>query len=269
MAERVTPLLRVNDLRIGFDLPEGQLIAVDGVSFQIHKGSTVALVGESGSGKSVVSQAIMGLLPRPAKILGGSILFADPKEKGTITDIARLAPNGSQMRSIRGGRISIIFQEPMTALNPVRTIGSQVAETLIIHQGMSRADAAEIAAAKLDRVGLAAGRVGLDRYPHELSGGQRQRVALARALARRPKLLLLDEWLAGLNPTELQEGIDLIRSLREEGITIILVEHVMDAIRSLCDRCIVMAAGSKIAEGSPGEVLADPEVVKVYIGEDV
>ena len=135
MADR-TPLLRINDLRVCFDLPEGRLVAVDGVSFQIQRGATVALVGESGSGKSVISQTIMGLLPRSAKVFGGSVLFADPNKPGTITDIVRLSPNGAEMRSLRGGRISIIFKEPMTSLSPLHTIGNQIREALTLHRNV-------------------------------------------------------------------------------------------------------------------------------------
>src|SRR3546814_121382 len=131
MNEPFTPLLLVNDLRIGFDLPEGRLLAVDGVSFQVRRGGTVALVGESGSGKSVVSQAIMGLLPRPARVLGGSILFADPAKPGTITDIVPLAPDRREMRALRRRRVPTVLQEPLTAMSTTPTIGPQVSQAIM------------------------------------------------------------------------------------------------------------------------------------------
>ena len=137
-------MLRINDLRVGFDLPEGRLIAVDGVSFQVPRGSTVALVGESGSGKTVVSQTIMGLLPKAAKVFGGSVLFADPDKKGTITDIVRLPQNSREMRALRGGRISIIFQEPMTSLSPLHTVGDQIREALMLHRPVGAREADEL-----------------------------------------------------------------------------------------------------------------------------
>ncbi|MBL8691961.1 MAG: ABC transporter ATP-binding protein, partial [Rhodospirillaceae bacterium] len=138
-----SPLLRVSDLKIAFDLPEGQLVAVDGVSFRVRYGQTTALVGESGSGKTVVSQAILNILPKAARVVSGQILFADPSKHGTVNDIAHMPPESRGMRAIRGGRISIIFQEPMTSLSALHTIGDQIAETLELHKPVSRAQALE------------------------------------------------------------------------------------------------------------------------------
>ena len=177
--DRVSPLLRVRDLKIGFDLPEGHLLAVDGASFQIGHGATVALVGESGSGKTVVSQAIMGLLPKPAHILGGQIFLADPAAPGIRIDIARLPPGGREMRQIRGGQISIIFQEPMTSLSPLHTIGDQIGEALSLHRDVDGAQARELTRDMLRMVGFPDPEKALTTYPFELSGGLRQRAMIS------------------------------------------------------------------------------------------
>ena len=167
----MTPdLLTVRDLKIDFHVQEGVVRAVRGVSFRVRPGSTVALVGESGSGKSVISQAIMGILPRAARISDGQILFRDPALPGTVTDIARLDPESRPMRAIRGGRISIIFQEPMTSLSPLHTVGDQVGEAVRLHRGVGRAEARDLTEEMLRLVEFSDPRRALDTYPFELSG---------------------------------------------------------------------------------------------------
>jgi peptide/nickel transport system ATP-binding protein len=188
----MTDLLRVQDLHVEFRLPEGAIRAVRGVSFRVRPGGTVALVGESGSGKSVISQAIMGILPRPARITGGQILFNDPESPGTPIDIAGLAPDGPILRDIRGGRISIIFQEPMTSLSPLHTVGDQVGEAVLLHRNVGRAEARELTRDMLRLVGFPDPRRALDTYPFELSGGLRQRAMIAMALICHPALLIAD-----------------------------------------------------------------------------
>ncbi|MBC6416215.1 MAG: ABC transporter ATP-binding protein, partial [Rhodospirillales bacterium] len=183
-------LVEVRDLRIAFDLAEGRLAAVRGASFRIPAGRTVALVGESGSGKSVVSQAIMGILPRPAKIESGQILFADPEADGAIQDLAQLSPKSRGYRALRGRRISIVFQEPMTSLSPVHTVGNQIGEAVALHRDVSAAKAQNLVQEMLMAVGFPDPKRALTTYPFELSGGLRQRAMIAMALVCRPALLI-------------------------------------------------------------------------------
>ncbi len=260
MTERVTPLLRVNDLRVGFDLPEGRLVAVDGVSFQIRRGGTVALVGESGSGKSVVSQAIMGLLPRPAKILGGSILFADPDQPGTITDIVRLAPDGRAMRSLRGGRISIIFQEPMTSLSPLHTVGDQIMEALRLHRRVSTAEATELTRDMLRLVGFPEPDRALRTYPFELSGGLRQRAMISMALVCRPALLIADEPTTALDVTIQAQILKLIRDLQSElHMAVLMITHDLGVVANVAEEVVVMYRGRVMESGDVEDIFRRPE----------
>ena len=260
MTERVTPLLRVNDLRVGFDLPEGRLVAVDGVSFQIRRGGTVALVGESGSGKSVVSQAIMGLLPRPAKVLGGSILFADPDKPGTITDIVRLAPDGRAMRNLRGGRISIIFQEPMTSLSPLHTIGDQIMEGLRLHRRVSTAEALELTRDMLRLVGFPEPDRALRTYPFELSGGLRQRAMISIALVCRPALLIADEPTTALDVTIQAQILKLIRDLQSElRMAVLMITHDLGVVANVAEEVVVMYRGRVMESGGVEDIFRRPE----------
>src|SRR5579883_2455117 len=223
--ESMTDLLRVENLTVEFGVHEGVLRAVDNVSFSIPPGGTLALVGESGSGKSVCSQAIMGLLPRTARIPSGSILFEDPREPGSMVDIVKLDRSGPEMRAIRGGEISIIFQEPMTSLSALHTVGDQIGEAVQLHGGgghlddfhslgnqmheaaersrvrMTRAEIDELTLDMLRRVGFPDPKRALRTYPFELSGGLRQRAMIAMALVCRPALLIADEPTTALDVT--------------------------------------------------------------------
>ena len=181
----MTPVLDVRDLGIGFRQDGRVVAAVKGVSFSVAKGETVALVGESGSGKSVISQAIMGLLPRAGGITGGEILFRDPLAPETVVDIATLPAEGEGIRALRGGRIGMIFQEPMSSLSPVHTIGNQIEEALLLHRPMPKAEARELIEAMLKRVGFKNPKRAFGLYSFELSGGLRQRAMLAMALTGR------------------------------------------------------------------------------------
>ena len=260
MNERVTPLLRVNDLRVGFDLPEGRLVAVDGVSFQVRRGATVALVGESGSGKSVVSQAIMGLLPRPAKVLGGSILFADPNKPGTITDIVRLAPDGRAMRDLRGGRISIIFQEPMTSLSPLHTVGDQITEALRLHRSVSSAEARELTRDMLRLVGFPDPERALRTYPFELSGGLRQRAMISMALVCRPALLIADEPTTALDVTIQAQILKLMRDLQSElHMAVLMITHDLGVVANMAEEVVVMYRGRVMESGDVEDIFRRPE----------
>src|SRR4051812_8091012 len=179
-------LLRVEDLHIHFDTPAGVVKAVKGANFRIRPASTGAIVGESGSGKSVISQAIMGILPRVGRIDRGRILFNDPRQPGTTIDIAALPVDGDEMRAIRGGRISIIFQEPMTSLSPLHTVGNQITEALKLHRDVGQEEARELTAEMLRHVGFPNPTKALRTYPFELSGGLRQRAMIAMALVCKP-----------------------------------------------------------------------------------
>ncbi len=259
MADR-TPLLRINDLRVGFDLPEGRLVAVDGVSFQIQRGATVALVGESGSGKSVISQTIMGLLPRSAKVFGGSVLFADPNKPGTITDIVRLSPNGAEMRSLRGGRISIIFQEPMTSLSPLHTIGNQIREALTLHRNVSGREADELTAEMLRLVGFPDPQRALRTYPFELSGGLRQRAMISMALICRPALLIADEPTTALDVTIQAQILKLIRDLQQElQMAVLMITHDLGVVANVADEVVVMYRGRVMESGDVEDIYRNPQ----------
>ena len=206
-------LLTVRDLKVFLDVDAGTVKAVDGVSFRIPAGGTVALVGESGSGKSVVAQSIMGILPRIARIESGEIVFRDPKLASEV-DISRLDPAGRAMRDIRGGRISIIFQEPMTALSPLHTIGNQIGEALALHREVDKRERREAVLEMLRRVGFPDPVKAEHTYPFELSGGLRQRAMIAMALVCRPALLIADEPTTALDVTIQAQILQLIKALR-------------------------------------------------------
>jgi len=260
-------LLRVEDLRITFELPEGRLEAVRGVSFRIRPGSTVALVGESGSGKSVVSQAIMGILPKAASIEGGQILFADsaPPANGQATakrvvDIATLRPDSAEMRSIRGGRISIIFQEPMTSLSPVHTVGNQIAEALHLHRTVTRADGREKCIEMLRLVGFPDPAKAMRTYPFELSGGLRQRAMIAMALVCRPVLLIADEPTTALDVTIQAQILKLLSDLqRELGMAVLIITHDLGVVANVAEEVVVMYQGEVMESGTLDDIFRRAE----------
>ncbi|MBM3597806.1 MAG: ABC transporter ATP-binding protein [Alphaproteobacteria bacterium] len=255
-----TPLLRVRDLKVVFDLPEGPLTAVDGVSFRIRPGSTLALVGESGSGKSVVSQAIMSILPQVARVAQGQILFADPDHPGTITDIALLPPDSRSMRAIRGGRISIIFQEPMTSLSPLHTVGDQVGEALHLHHKASTAEGRQLTQEMLRLVGFPDPRKALDTYPFELSGGLRQRAMIAMALICRPALLIADEPTTALDVTIQAQILKLIADLQGElGMAVLIITHDLGVVANVAEEVVVMYRGKVMESGPLDEIFEAPK----------
>ncbi len=235
-----SPLLSVRDLRIGFDTERGPVTAIDGVSFDLRPGEVLGLVGESGCGKSVTALSILGLLPSPpARVLGGEIMFEG-------TDLLKAKP--PTLRAIRGKRIAMIFQEPMSSLNPVFTIGDQLSETIRKHDGVSRADAQRRAIEMLDTVGIPAAASRLNDYPHHMSGGMRQRVMIAMALSCRPALLLADEPTTALDVTIQAQILDLLRSLQNEfHMAVVMITHDLGVIAEFVDRVAVMYAG-KIVE---------------------
>jgi oligopeptide/dipeptide ABC transporter ATP-binding protein len=245
------PLLKVQNLRVELTTRNGTAPVIDDVSFELHAGENLSFVGESGCGKSMTALAIMGLLPEGiGRITAGSIMF-DGQE---LTELSQ-----ERLRRIRGNDISMIFQEPMTSLNPVYTIGEQIVEVLLAHQSISRADAWAEAATLLDAVRIPKARERLKDYPFQLSGGQRQRVMIAIALACKPKVLIADEPTTALDVTVQAQIFDLLRDLRQEtGTSIILITHDMGAVAEMAERMIVMYAG-RIAEiGAVDDIIGTP-----------
>ena len=242
------PLLEVNNLHVKLLTHRGPAYAVRDVSFTLERGETLGLIGESGCGKSITAMALMGLLPDNAEVTG-SIRF-DGDELTTKTD--------SQMGAIRGNRIGMIFQEPMTALNPVHTIGRQVAEPLRLHRGLSSADTRKEAIILLDRVGIPDAARRIDAFPHQFSGGQRQRITIAMALACGPQLLIADEPTTALDVTIQRQILDLIRDLvAERGMGLLLISHDLGVIAQNVSRMLVMYGGSVVESGATRAVFAD------------
>jgi peptide/nickel transport system ATP-binding protein len=246
-APDATSLLEIRDLVTEFRTDQGTLRAVDGVSFEVAPRATVGVVGESGCGKSVTALSIMRLVASPpGRIAGGSIRYAG-------RDLLSLSP--AEMRAIRGNRIAMIFQEPMTSLNPVFTVGYQVGEAVRIHQRKSRREARDIAVEMFRRVGIPSPEDRVDAYPHQLSGGMRQRAMIAMALACKPDLLIADEPTTALDVTIQAQILDLLRALqRDLGMSILLITHDLGVIAETCDDVIVMYAG-RIVERARTETL--------------
>src|SRR5687767_4382831 len=247
-------LVTVRDLKVYLDVDAGTVKAVDGVSFRIPAGGTVALVGESGSGKSVVAQSIMSILPRIARIESGEIIFRDPKSS-TEVDISRLDPAGRAMREIRGGRISIIFQEPMTALSPLHTIGNQIGEALALHRSLDKRETREAVIDMLRRVGFPDPAKAEHTYPFELSGGLRQRAMIAMALVCRPALLIADEPTTALDVTIQAQILQLIQDLQQEfHMAVLLITHDLGVVANMADEVIVMHRGRVMESGSVTDI---------------
>jgi peptide/nickel transport system ATP-binding protein len=255
----MTDLLRVENLEVSFRVDGGQIDAVRGVSFRVPQGGTVALVGESGSGKSVISQAIMGILPRAARIQGGRILFNDPLRPETATDIATLSSDGPEMRAIRGRRISIIFQEPMTSLSPIHTIGDQIGETLHLHRKATAAEGRELVIEMLRLVGFPDPAKALRTYPFELSGGLRQRAMIAMALICRPALLIADEPTTALDVTIQAQILKLMRDLQAElGMAVLIITHDLGVVANMAEEIVVLYHGRVMEGGTLDHIFSQP-----------
>ncbi len=251
-------LLAVRGLKIAFDLDTGVLEAVRGIDFRVPHGKTVALVGESGSGKSVVAQAIMGILPKIARISAGQILFDRPGNG--IIDIAQQPRNGPVMRSIRGGAISIIFQEPMTSLSPVHTIGDQIGEALQLHRKVSGREAKQLVIDMLRLVGFPDPNRGYRTYPFELSGGLRQRAMIAMALICRPTLLIADEPTTALDVTIQAQILKLMIDLQQElQMALLLITHDLGVVANVADEIVVMYHGEVMESGTMDDLFQAPE----------
>jgi peptide/nickel transport system ATP-binding protein len=249
MVGTVSPLLSVRDLRVTFPSGGGRFAAVDGVSFDVAPGETICLVGESGSGKSLTALSILGLVEEPGQV-SGSIKF----EGSELTE----APL-SELRRIRGGQIGMIFQEPMTSLNPLFTVGEQIGEALRIHQKLGRREARERAIELLHRVGIPGPRERVDHHPHRLSGGMRQRAMIAMAVACGPALLLADEPTTALDVTIQAQILDLLARLKEEtGMAMVLITHDMGVVARVADRVVVLYAGRVAENASVDNLFAAP-----------
>lgn len=247
----MTQLLEVNDLVTSFRTADGKLSAVRGVSFSVDKGETLCIVGESGCGKSITTLSVMGLLPSNGEVTRGSIRFSG-EELTTKSE--------EELRRLRGNEISMIFQEPMTALNPVFTIGYQLREPLMIHDRLSKRRATEKAISLLDQVGIPDPISKLKQYPHELSGGMRQRVMIAMALACDPTLLIADEPTTALDVTIQAQILDLIDGLKSElGMGVVMVTHDMGVVAEMADRVMVMYAGEVVEVGTVMEIFESPQ----------
>src|SRR5688572_9757441 len=253
-------VLQVRDLKVYLDVDAGVVKAVDGVSFRVPAGGTVALVGESGSGKSMVAQAIMSILPKVAHIEGGEILFIDPDPdhgRGTV-DIARTDPDSAAMRQLRGGRLSIIFQEPMTALSALHTIGNQIGEGLALHRDMGAKQQREAVIEILRLVGFPDPVKAEHTYPFELSGGLRQRAMIAAALVCRPALLIADEPTTALDVTIQAQILQLIQELQAEfHMAVLLITHDLGVVANMADEVVVMHRGRVMESGTLTDIFRE------------
>ncbi|MCQ2478328.1 MAG: ABC transporter ATP-binding protein [Clostridia bacterium] len=248
MAEK---LLEIKDERLSFFTPAGEVKALNGVSFTMNEGDVLGIVGESGSGKSVTAYSIMGLTAYPGKLIGGSILFNGHR----IDEMSE-----KELRKIRGNEVSIIFQDPMTSLNPVYTIGNQIEEVILLHTDKTKQEAHARAKELLELVGINEPDKRLKQYPHELSGGMRQRVMIAIALACEPKLLIADEPTTALDVTIQAQILELMQELRKKlGMSIIMITHDLGVVASMCEKIAVMYAGHIVEYGTTDDIFYNPK----------
>ena len=244
-------LLEIKDEKLSFFTPAGEVKALNGVSFSMNEGEVLGIVGESGSGKSVTAYSIMGLTAYPGKLIGGTIYFNGHQ-------IEKMSEK--EMRKIRGNEVSIIFQDPMTSLNPVYTIGNQITEVIRLHTGKSKKEAYDRAKELLELVGINEPTKRLKQYPHKLSGGMRQRVMIAIALACEPKLLIADEPTTALDVTIQAQILELMQELRQKlGMSIIMITHDLGVVASMCERIAVMYAGHIVEYGTADEIFYEPK----------
>jgi peptide/nickel transport system ATP-binding protein len=252
-------LLRVRDLKVQFTVHGGVVDAVKGASFRVNPGSTLAIVGESGSGKSVIAQSIMGILPRNGRIVDGEILFADPEKPGTRLDLAKLDTGSRDYRLLRGGRISIIFQEPMTSLSPLHTVGNQIVEAVRLHRDVEYREAEDLSRQMLNHVGFPDPAKALRTYPFELSGGLRQRAMIAMALVCRPALLIADEPTTALDVTIQAQILKLLKDLQAElGMAVLVITHDLGVVANLAEEVVVLYHGEVMEAGTLDHVFRDP-----------
>ncbi|MCS7221357.1 MAG: ABC transporter ATP-binding protein [Anaerolineae bacterium] len=278
------PLVEVKDLKVEFNVRDGIVHAVDGVSFTVYRGQTLGIIGESGCGKSVTAKAILHMVPKPGKITGGEILYYRRSRDNHTSEaieqvnITRLDPDGPEIRKIRGGEIAMIFQEPMSSLTPVytagshiteavtlhrlmpvRKIGDQMIETIQAHRKVTKQEAREIAIEMLQRVGIPKPQQRVDSYPHQLSGGQRQRVMIAIALSCHPAMLIADEPTTALDVSIEAQILDLMRELQETtNMAIMFITHNLGVIAEMADEICVMYMGKEVEQASTVEIFYEP-----------
>ncbi len=259
-------LLEVQDLKTHFFTERGVVRAVDGISFDIQASHTLGVVGESGCGKSIASLSILRLLQKPGRIVGGKILYYQRQVESAsayseeIIDITSLDPNGAKMRSIRGGQIAMVFQEPMTSLDPLYTVGDQIIEAIMYHRQVTKPEAKQIAIEMLGRVNMPEPQQAVDSYPHQLSGGMRQRAMIAMALSCRPSLLIADEPTTALDVTTEAQILELLRDLqRDLGMAIMYITHNLGVIAEMVEEAIVMYLGKIVERADVQTLLSDPK----------
>lgn len=255
--EKNRPILDIQNLKVGFDTVEGMVHAVEQVSFTLEKGKVTALVGESGCGKSVTAYSIMRLIEAPGRIMGGKILF-NPTGEPKI-DIAALSDNSELLYKLRGNRLGMIFQEPMTSLSPVHTVGNQVTEALKLHTDLDKAQAKQACIEMLGHVGIPGPEKRFDQYPFEMSGGMRQRIVIAMAMICHPDILIADEPTTALDVTIQAQVLELMQSLRKEfGTAILLITHDLGVVAQVAEEMAVMYLGRIIEKGKVREIIASP-----------
>ena len=266
MVEKYNPkenlLIEANDVKTYFLLDEGTVRAVDGVSFDLKRGATLGIVGESGCGKSVLVRSINRIVAPPGETVGGSILYHRPNENGGTdapVDLVALPSNGKEIRKIRGGEITMIFQEPMASFSPVHTIGDQITEALLEHREVTKEEARETVIAMLEKVGIPNSEQRIDEYPFRLSGGMRQRAMIAMALSSNPTLLIADEPTTALDVTTQAQILNLISSLQKEfGMAMILISHNLGVVAKMTEEIMVMYLGKVVEKGTAQEVFHKP-----------
>lgn len=252
-------LLKVTKLGVNFDTDEGTVRGVNEVSFTVKKGKTLGIVGESGSGKSVTSQAILRLLPKNGHIDKNSEILLIQKN-GELLNITQIADDSQQIRAIRGGNISIIFQEPMASFSPVYTVGNQIIESVRLHRGVNKDEARRIALEMFERVGISNPQVRIDQYPFELSGGMRQRAMIALALSTEPTLLIADEPTTALDVTIQAQILELMRELQNDlQMSIIFITHDLGVISQIAHEVVVMYLGQVMERGTTREIIKNPQ----------
>lgn len=256
-------LLEIKDLRVSFPLDEGTVRAVEGVNLTLRRGEVLGVVGESGCGKSITAHSILRIIPQPGRIDAGQILFHTPGQSGAhgngVVDLASLDPTGSEIRSIRGKDIAMIFQEPMSSFSPVHTIGNQVSEAILLHQNVTQAQAREMTIELLRLVGISGADQRVDNFPHQFSGGMRQRAMIAMALSCNPSLLIADEPTTALDVTIQAQILELMRGLQKRlGMAVMFITHNLSVIAQIADTVAIMYLGQVVEYGPVREILRNP-----------
>jgi oligopeptide/dipeptide ABC transporter ATP-binding protein len=255
-------LLELHDLKVHFHTPEGVVKAVDGVSYHVRQGKTLCVVGESGSGKSVAARAILGIVHRPGRVVGGRVLYhrALPDGSSETIDITALDPQGAKIRSIRGNDIAMIFQEPMTSFSPAYTVGNQIMEAIRLHSAVSKAEARNRAIELLRRVGIPRPETRVDEYPFRLSGGMLQRCMIAMALSCNPKLLIADEPTTALDVTTQAQILDLMEALQADlGMATLFITHDLGVVAEIADDVAVMYLGNVVEYSDVDTIFNNPK----------